>query len=173
MKKLFLSTLLSTGLIVSSTGIAEQANAQNFVKEVKAWGVFTTVQDGDKVCYITSTPTKKKGNYSKRGEPYMLVTYRPSGVSEVSINAGYPFKGGSDVAIRIDGRHSYNFFTSKETPEMAWAKDSKTDNEVIANLKAGSTITAKGYSRRGTYSLDTYSLAGFTAAFDSMKKSCN
>lgn len=151
---------------------ATSASAQNFIKEFKAWGVFSIVQDGDKVCYITSTPTKKKGNYRKRGEPYMLVTYRPSGVSEVSINSGYPFKSGSDVAVRIDNRHNYSFFTSKETPEMAWAKDSKTDKEIIGKLKAGGALTAKGYSRLGTYSLDTYSLAGFTAAYEEMIDSC-
>lgn len=158
--------------LLFSLGFTSQANAQSFIKEFKAWGVFSVVQDGDKVCYITSTPTKKKGNYSKRGEPYMLVTYRPSGVSEVSINSGYPFRGGSDVAVRVDSRHSYSFFTSKETPEMAWAKDSKTDKEVISKLKAGGQVSAKGYSRKGTYSLDTYSLAGFTAAFDKMVSSC-
>lgn len=151
---------------------AGNAQAQNFIKEYKAWGVFSIIQDGEKVCYITSTPTKKKGNYKKRGEPYMLVTYRNNGISEISLNSGYPFKGGSDVAVRIDNRHSYSFFTSKETPEMAWAKDSKTDKEVIKRLKSGNSVTSKGYSRLGTYSIDSYSLAGFTAAYDKMVSSC-
>ena len=164
--------LLVISLSFLTLSFANTANAQTFIKEFKAWGVFSIIQGGEKVCYMTSTPSKQSGNYSKRGEPYMLVTHRQSGVSEVSVNSGYPFKSGSDVAVRIDNRHNYSFFTSKETPEMAWAKDSKTDKEVISKLKAGSSLTSKGYSRRGTYSVDSYSLAGFTAAFDKMTSSC-
>jgi hypothetical protein len=55
---------------------------------------------------------------------------------------------------------------------MAWAKDSKTDQEIISKMKAGNRLTSKGYSKLGTYSEDTYSLAGFTAAFNQMSKSC-
>jgi invasion protein IalB len=158
--------------LISAMGFASQANSQEFLGEHKAWGVFSINQNGEKVCYITSTPTKKKGNYNKRGEPYMLVTYRSNGVSEVSVNSGYPFKNNSEVTVRVDSRHTYNFFTSSETPEMAWAKDSKTDQEIISKMKAGNRLTSKGYSKLGTYSEDTYSLAGFTAAFNQMSKSC-
>jgi len=163
--------LIITSLFFAIT-TSNNASAQNFIEEFKAWGVFSIIQEGEKVCYMTSTPSNKRGNYSKRGEPYMLVTYRQSGVSEVSLNSGYPFKSGSDVAVRIDNRHNYSFFTSKETPEMAWAKDSKTDKQVVKRLKAGNNLTAKGYSRKGTYSLDTYSLSGFTAAYKKMVNSC-
>ena len=167
MKKLF--ALFAITILVASN----QSNAQEFYGEFKAWGVFSINQDGKKVCYITSSPTKKKGNYNRRGEPYMLVTLRENGITEVSVNSGYPFKKNSEVDIRVDGRHSYEFFTSEETPEMAWAKDSTTDKQVINKMKAGLKLTAKGYSRLGTYSLDTYSLAGFTAAFRKMKKICD
>lgn len=166
MKKLI--TLFALGFIL----ISFETKAQEFYGEFKAWGVFSVTQDGQKVCYITSTPTKKQGNYRKRGEPYALITYRENGISEVSFNSGYPYKAGGDVKVRIDNRHNYNFFTSSETPEMAWAKDSGTDRVVISKLKAGNKVTSKGYSKLGTYSLDTYSLSGFTAAYNKMVNAC-
>lgn len=163
----FFALSLATFMATSVNAQAEQS----FYAEYKAWGVFTTDQDNQKVCYITSRPTKKSGNYRKRSEPYMLVTYRRGGNPEVSVNSGYPYKIGADVSLRVD-KQNYDFFTSSETPEMAWAKDSTSDIKVITAMKQGSGLVTKSYSKLGTYSQDTYSLAGFTKAYDKMKELC-
>lgn len=139
--------------------------------EFKNWGVFTINQGGGKVCYITSTPIEKKGNYRSRGEPYMLVTFR-NNRSEVSINSGFPFKGGSEVAVSVNGRSNYTFFTSSDTPEMAWAKSAAADADIISKMKNGARLTTKGFSKLGTYAQDTYSLSGFTGAYNKMTALC-
>ncbi|HCR86115.1 MAG TPA: hypothetical protein DIV86_05500 [Alphaproteobacteria bacterium] len=163
------SLILIFSIILFS--LSTTANAQEFQGEFKNWGVFTINQGGQRVCYITSTPIEKKGNYRSRGEPYMLVTRRNS-KSEVSINSGFPFKSGSEVTVSVNVRFNYGFFTSPETPEMAWAKSSAADADLIGKMKSGARLTSKGFSKLGTYAQDTYSLAGFTGAYNKMATLC-
>ena len=39
-------------------------------------------------------------------------------------------------------------------------------------MKRGTDMTVRGTSTRNTFSLDTYSLLGFTAAYDAMIEAC-
>ena len=39
-------------------------------------------------------------------------------------------------------------------------------------MKGGNDMTVRGTSTRSTYSLDTYSLLGFTAAYEAMVAAC-
>ena len=151
--------------------VSFSANSQEFHGEFKNWGVFTINQSGQKVCYITSTPVSKSGNYRNRSEPYMLVTYRGK-KAEVSVNIGFPFKSNSEVDVVVNGRSSYKFFTSEQTPEMAWAKSEGADADLITRMKSGARVTSKGFSKLGTHALDTYALAGFTAAYNKMTSLC-
>ncbi len=163
--------VLSLFLVLTFTSIP--AFSQTLTGQYKDWATFTAQEDGRKVCYITSNPTRKTGTYRIRGDVYMIVTYRGAGtVPEVSIDTGFPYKIGSTVSFIIDGRKQFSFFTSAETPQMAWAKDSQADRTVIDAMKRGGRVTTKGTSTRGTTAQDTYSLRGFSAAYDKMVASC-
>lgn len=164
MKKI---SIIALTLLFSSV-----ASAQDFIGEFKNWGVFSTMQDGKKICYATSVPVGKTGNFRKRGEPYILVTLRPGNISEISVNSGFPYKDGSEVDIGIDRKHNFKFFTSAQTPQMAWAKDSATDTTIVEKMIKGNNVTVKGTSKIGTYAIDTYRLTGFTSAINKMKDSC-
>lgn len=161
--------VLSLAIILMAT----PSFAQTFKGEFNDWALFTTTEGDTKVCYITSNPTRKTGNYRVRGDVYMLVTYRgPLSKPEVSIDTGFPYRKGSEVDFSIDGRKNFKFFTSAQTPQMAWAKDEQMDRTVIDAMKRGGRVTTKGTSQRGTYAQDTYSLKGFTAAYDKMVATC-
>jgi hypothetical protein len=56
--------------------------------------------------------------------------------------------------------------------EHAWTKSEDADQALIGAMKQGSDMTVRGTSTRETYSLDTYSLLGFTAAYDAMVDAC-
>lgn len=142
--------------------------AQQLHMTSKHWRVFTVQQGGQKLCYIASMPVDQTGNYSKRGEPFAMVTHRSSKMDEVSVSSGYPYKEKSDVSVVVDSE-KYALFTDGE---RAWAKDSKTDTMLISSMKKGTSMTARGTSKVGSYSLDTYSLSGFTAAYNKMKSLC-
>lgn len=164
--------LTASFILTFSLFISSHAQAQTFDSEHKHWSVFSLKQNGKKICYITSTPIKEDGNFTKRGEPYLLVTYNGNNVSEVSASSGYPYKKGTNVTINIDKKQKHSFFTSSETPKVAWAKDAKMDKLVISHMKKGNKMTVRGTSPKGTYSLDTYSLLGFSAATKRMISLC-
>jgi invasion protein IalB len=160
-------------LSVVLLGISFSANAQQFISEHGNWAVFTSAEAGSKVCYITANPTRKTGNYRVRGDVYMIVTYRGgNSVPEVAIDTGYEYKRNSEVGFSVDGRRNFKLFTSAQTPQMAWAKDAQTDRTIIDALKRGGNLSVRGTSIRGTTSQDTYSLRGFTAAYNKMMSSC-
>jgi invasion protein IalB len=160
-------------IAVSILFFAGIASAQTFQGEFKDWGLFTSKEAGKKICYITSSPSKKSGTYKIRGQVYTIVTYRGKGTTpEVGIDTGYEYKKDSDVEFNVDGKKKFSFFTSPQTPQMSWAKDEQADKAVIAALKNGRKVTVKGVSNRNSTSLDTYSLRGFGAAYDKMISTC-
>lgn len=147
---------------------AQQVDAQTLQYTSRDWRVFTHKVNGDTICYMASTPVKKTGNYNNRSDPFLLVTHRSAKLDEVSVSSGYPYKSNKDVTLTI-GKHNHQLFVQDE---RAWAKDSKTDMLIVDRMKAGSKLSVKGNSKLNTYSIDTYSLNGFTAAYAQMKKIC-
>lgn len=150
--------------------ISAPANAAD--NKFGKWEAFSTTQDNEKICYIISYPEKKTGNYKRRSDPYFLVTYRGAGISEISAYSGYPYKQKSNVEVNIDSKNKHSLFTTNETPKIGWAKDSAEDKQIIVEMKKGIKMSVKGTSRLGTYSIDTYSLSGFTKAYEKMESLC-
>ncbi len=159
--------------IVFSILIASPAFADGLDSQHKAWNVFSITQQGEQICYITSSPIKEAGNWNNRSDPYVLVTYRNTGVSEISVSSGYPYKEGSKVDVSVDKATNYRFFTSNDTPNIAWARDVAEDKRVVKNMIRGSRLTVKGVSPKDTWSTDTYSLYGFTKAYKRMQELCD
>lgn len=147
---------------------APSAFAQQLLESSGDWRIFSAPMDGRTVCYTASVPTAKAGNYSKRDEPFLMVTGRSAGTDEVSVSSGFGYKEASEVTLNVEGR-AFALFTSGD---RAWAADTKQDNQLIAAMIKGSTLTARGTSPRGTFALDTYSLKGFTKAHQRMKALC-
>ncbi|RME65168.1 MAG: hypothetical protein D6782_06790, partial [Alphaproteobacteria bacterium] len=87
---------------------------------------------------------------------------------QVRISGGYPYKAASKVTVTIDG-NSFDLFTQDQD---AWAHDAQEDQRLVAAMKAGIKMTAKGLSSRGTTTWDDFSLSGFTAAYNAISKAC-
>lgn len=135
------------------------------------WKAYETLEDGKKVCYMASFPEKQNGNYSKRGNVYVLVAHRPhiKSYDVVSFDAGYTYKKGSKTTVEID-KKKFNLFTDQET---AWCTDSKTDTRLLQCMLKGAKITVSGESAKGTKTTDTYSLSGSSAAYKAICEACN
>lgn len=146
------------------------ANGQTFVKTIDNWSAFRPSPGKTKVCYIASAPIKEKGNYKRRDDTYVLVSHRPKEKKRdiFELRAGYNYKKKSKVVINIDGQ-KFELFTSRGT---AWAKTSKIDKKITRAMKRGRKMTVTGTSSRGTKTIDTYSLKGFTAAYNTIGVSC-
>jgi hypothetical protein len=147
------------------------AAEQTFVAAYRDWSLFTYQDGNQRLCFIASEPTRKDGNYSRRGDPALLVTRLPGRAdsSEVSMQPGYAFQDSSTVRIVVDGNHSFDLFTQGE---YAWTRGPADDQALITAMRAGIQLTARGTSSLDTWSEDTYSLLGFTAAYNAMNQAC-
>jgi hypothetical protein len=141
-----------------------------FVGSHRDWNVYKFQDDHQTICYIASEPKKQEGNYTRRGSPALLVTRRPGShvVYEVSVDPGYVFLDGSNVQVEVDKR-KFLLFTRGE---HAWTPKEQDDRDLINAMKRASDMKVRGTSNKNTYSVDTYSLLGFSAAYDAMGQAC-
>ena len=132
-------------------------------------GVWTFVKT-DEYCYIGSLATDSDLSPEKnRGDNYILV-YKNIGSPDtiVQIEAGYNYKLSSDIIVTID-KGIYKFYTTEDLPSASWTDE---DNKVIFAMKKGLELFVKGESSRGTITNDTYTLKGFTAAYNKLTADC-
>ena len=161
----FAAALLAVG------GVAGGALAQEELGKNGAWAAYTFKEGGKLTCYMYSQPTKKEGNYKRRGDPHAMVTRRRGSavVEEVSVTSGYPYKKKTNIKVQIDGR-SFKFGIVQD--EHAWADNADEDKAAVKAMIRGNKLTVRGTSRKDTYSLDTYSLKGFSKTHKAMVKAC-
>ncbi len=108
----------------------------------------------------------------KRSESGLFVYFVPNKKVEgqVTFTGGYTFEPKSSVELVIDGK---SFELSLVQGEWAWAASSENDAKIIAAMKRGAKAVLSARSERGTATKDTFSLTGFTAAYDDSKKRCS
>ncbi len=135
------------------------------------WTAYSYKEGKNLVCYIASTPKKDEGNYKKRGDIYAVVTHRPTDKTYDVVNfvAGYDYKKGSEVVVKIGTTTFHNLFTNGDN---AWAPDVSTDKKLVQEMKRGQRMIVEGISSRGTKTKDTYSLTGFTNAYRAISAKC-
>ena len=132
-------------------------------------GKWIFVKD-DEYCYIGSIPIETDlPKEKKRGDTYILV-YKMVGNQDsvIQVEAGYNYKLNKDIIIKIDNTN-YKFYTTEDVSDSAWTND---DAKVIFAMKKGLELSITGESSRGTITNDTYTLKGFTSAFDQLTKDC-
>ena len=152
------------------------AQTQQRIDAKKDWSIFQAGAEGQKVCWIVSQPTKTtavrngKTVSVNRGDIFLMVSIRPGdGVNnEVSYLSGYPFKKGSEVKAAV-GKKKFTLFTEGEN---AWAPSAEDDAALIDAFQRGARAKVEGVSTRGTKTIDTFSLAGFTAALEAAASLC-
>ena len=144
--------------------------AQTLINNFEDWSAFANGKGKAKTCYIASVPEKETGKYKSRGNTYILVTHRPAEKSHdvFELRAGYVYRKDSEVVVNIDGQ-VYKLFTDRGT---AWARDPKADRSLARMMIRGKSMIVTGFSSRGTKTIDTYSLSGFTAAYKAIGKAC-
>ena len=167
---LIVSALFFAAIVVAGS-VAGEAQAQEELSKNGAWAAFTYKESGELTCYMYAQPTKKEGNYKKRGAPNAMITRRrsSSAVEEVSVTSGYPYKDGSPIKVQIDGR-GFKFGIVQD--EHAWADNADEDKAAVQAMIRGNKLTVRGTSRKNTYSLDSYSLKGFSKTHKAIVKAC-
>ena len=157
LKKLVSATLLTLAM----AGIAA-AQSPTQIKQFNVWGAYSYNSPKGKVCYILSQPTRKQPGNVNHGDIFFLISQRPGQnvTYEPQAMMGYPLKEDSKVTVTVDGKN-FVLFTKGES---AWVENVAEEPALVSAMRAGSQMSVKATSRRGTNTNYTYSLTGVTAA---------
>ena len=160
---------LATGLM-AVMAVAQPVTINNF----NDWTAYRYVDaNGQLNCFAATTPTRSEGDYTLRGDIWLQITHRPNDSETInrrnviSFEAGYPFADGWRPRVTI-GDLVLAMFTNGETA-WTWAAD---DDKIVSAMKNGANLIIEGRSHRGTYTRDTFSLIGFTAAVNAIARAC-
>lgn len=135
------------------------------------WTAFAEGEGKNLACMAVSKPKKAEGNYSRRGDIFAIVTHLPgqNKWNEFSIVAGYNFQPNSNPDVTI-GDIKFQLFTSGS---RAWSFSPSEDDKIVKYLKNSMKMKVVGTSSRGTITNDTYSLVGFSKAYQKINEACN
>jgi invasion protein IalB len=170
-------TVALIGATMAFGGAQAVAQAQHeSVATQRDWFVFESGSDASRVCWIVSQPKSwvaRRGNQTvqvNRGDVFLMVSARPAAnvTGEVSMITGYTFREGSTVTVEI-GDNRFEMFTDGD---KAWSEDAAADARIVAAMRSGVEARLTGISSRGTTTIDTFSLLGFTAALDDAQGRC-
>lgn len=169
------TVIAGTGALIAPTPASAQSSEA--VDAKSDWSIFKQGAAADRQCWIVSQPKTSSATKNgkavavNRGDIFLMVAIRPGAQikNEVSMIAGYPFRSGSSVTMEV-GSRKYEMFTDGEG---AWTDSAAKDDEVVTALRRGSTAKLTGVSSRGTQTVDTFSLIGFTAALKEARALCN
>ncbi len=163
--------LLTVCAIVFSAGLVNAAETPKILGEYGDWTAWTYGEGNNTICYISSVPKKDEGKYKKRGDIYAVVTHRPAENSydEVSFVAGYTFKPQAAFTVKVGNQIFNKTFTEGD---KAWTTTADEDKKLVTAMKRGDKMTADGVSSRGTTTKDTYSLKGFSSAYQAISSKC-
>lgn len=165
----------AAALLMASGAWAQSAKDMHNRVAVKSdWSVFTG--NNPKECWGVTSPKSSVNTRGgkkvsvNRGDILFFVTFRKGGApgGEISFTGGYPFADNSRAVMELDGK-KYELFTKGE---WAWPRTPADGSGMLEALKKGSSATITAHSARGTQTVDTFSLIGFTAALDAAQKNC-
>lgn len=145
------------------------AQTAKLLKKYNHWSAYAST-GSPTICFVVSEPIAKSPKGVKRGPVYFYITRYPNeGVDhQVSIKMGYDFKPGANVTVTV-GSSKYNLYTKNEG---AFVETKASEDQLVKDMKAGSKMTVKGTSARGTTTRDQYSLSGVTDALNQLSKGC-
>ena len=164
-------------LVGLTFGASAQAQELEMVEAITDWSVY--VDQDPKVCFIVSQPTKSVARRNgqdvtvSRSEIRFHISVIPGqGVAgEPSFLAGYPLKPEAAVKMEIGSAKFDMYPDAAVHAEYAWTAPAD-DAALIAAMRKGSDAVVTGVSARGTTTIDTFSLRGFTAAVEKAMELC-
>ena len=162
-------TVVAACAVVAFSATPVVAQEVKLLQKFNDWAAYVS-QGSPKVCFAVSQPRKSLPRNVRRGPIYFYTSDYPSDkiAGEISVKMGYPFPPGGKVTVTI-GSDSFELFTKDEG---AFVEKPEDEAKLVEALKAGSAMTIKGRSARGTNTTDEYSLSGTSSAIERATKEC-
>jgi len=172
---MFKKLMITAVLAMATAPLAAQELAM--VDSETNWSVY--VAESPKECFIVSKPTDWSAQRDgqavtvRRGDIRFYISIIPGEqiASEPSFLAGYPLKQDAPVEMKIKDATINLYPNADINPEYAWPRPDD-DTNLITAMRGGSEATIIGTSARGTITTDTFSLIGFTAAYEKAQEMC-
>jgi hypothetical protein len=165
---------LSIGLAVATfMALAPAAQAQQATElgTFNAWSAYTASDASGQLCFIIGEPSRSEPAGVNRGDIKFLIVHRKGMASknEAQTQIGYPYNTtDAKASVAVDGRS----YTMAARGETAWLASSGDEAGFVTAFKGGNQMVVRGTSQRGTDTVDTYSLAGATAAMNAIDAAC-
>ena len=139
--------------------------------QFKNWTAQNTNINGQQVCYAVSSPIASDPKNLNRAESRIFVSFRANDKiqNEISVTSGYNYKASSKVNLAIE-KKEFNFETEDN---FAWLTKYEDEISLIELMRKSTQAKVTATSVRGTKTIDTFSLNGFSDAYESAKKKCN
>ena len=139
--------------------------------QFKNWTAQNTNINGQQVCYAVSSPIASDPKTLNRAESRIFVSFRANDKiqNEISVTSGYSYKASSKVNLAIE-KKEFNFETEDN---FAWLTKYEDEISLIELMRKSSQVKVSATSVRGTKTIDTFSLSGFSDAYEAAKKKCN
>ena len=172
MSRHFLGALLGC-TVLALAALPASADTPTLLGVSRDWSAFTSGTGGSKICYVLSKPTSSKPK-AKRDPIYFLINDWPGrrAKGEPEAVPGYQYKDGSTVTASVGGV-SVTFFTQNNAGQgAAWVRERADELKLITAMRTGSVLVVTGTSKRGTKTMDTFSLTGFGDALDKAHAAC-
>ncbi len=156
--------------IISLSLLAAQATIADVIGVYRDWVAVTSISNNEKTCMIWSQPKQSEGYKGKRGDAFAFVTHQPADkrLDRVSFETGYKIGKPNALQAAVGDKR----FDLSASGTGAWTRNSTDDSALIEAMRAGSTMTVTGNGPGGETVKDSYSLYGFTAAYNAISAAC-
>jgi hypothetical protein len=144
---------------------APKAPAPKAIGAFDDWVAATHPEAGQPVCYAFTRVQTSIPAVPGRGAVILTVTQRNSGRDAVAIEAGFAFAPSATVTVQAD-QTGLDFYTDKR------AAFARNGHDAVTAFRAAARAIARSPGPHDVTVTDTFSLKGFTAAYDAISKAC-
>ncbi|MBR0673382.1 invasion associated locus B family protein [Neoroseomonas soli] len=157
-----LAALVTVPALAQQRGGAQPAGPRK-LGDFSDWTAAVHTENGQKVCYAF---TRASRTDPQREGVILTVTHRASSRDQVALSAGYAYPRNAAVTVAV-GNNQLAFYTANNS---AFARDGRA---AVQAFRGGANAVARGprAGGRGT-ATDTFSLSGFSAAYDAISQEC-
>ena len=169
---------LTRALVIAALAVWAAPTAAQDLGRYKDWSAHRFTEQGKRLCLMFTQPKKAEGKYKRRGDIFALVSHRPDEqrFGNVSFEMGYPFAPGKELSVSVDGGPAIRIPADgdggSDDDSLMWHESPQVNAKLVKAMQGGLTMVATGRSRRGTKTVDTYSLRGFSAAYKAISRAC-
>ncbi len=164
--------LLTASLMIALLSPAAAQAAEPSLKGTHGdWRVYTRGAGKAKTCFALATPDTKAPSSVKHGDIYFMVANWASGAvkEQPSLMTGFPLKSARSPKARVGSTEIIMYGADNE----AFVAEGKVEQQLVAKMRAGSSMTVEAVSSRGTEVSYAFSLKGVTAALRQARSLCS